>query len=223
MTIKILPSRNVEMAFPMVVPKGTFKPIWEDSVQANIAELEKLLKDPTLHQVATHVRSKVKHTIWACNLNDYDVIFVVAPLDKDSPEMIQYCVKVAHIEIKGTQDFKTCSQVSLWRNANYLQLPRGFAVWVFKEILFPIYGKILSDYTQTLDGKRFWVTQIQEELEMGTHVYALTVKGNGKPMLQVSDMVEITDANEVPKFYTDSPDDSGIKYRFLLSKKQLEV
>lgn len=211
---------HVSLSMPMV-SESTYKPVWAKTIGSNAEYLKSLLSNPTLTQVATTVKG-TKHPIFRVTLNPHEDFYFVHDVFNDI-DTIQYGVRVKTFDIKGLAEFKTLGQVSVWRNPKYLYLHSGFAAWVFKQVLFPFYGNIVSDSSQSSKGKAFWFMRITDELELGTFIYALGVDHVKANTYNLEEVHEITRLRETEKYYSTAPDTRGDFYRILLSKKRLTV
>lgn len=212
---------QVSLSMPMV-SNSTYKPWWAKTTKINAEYLETTLADPTLIHIATTTKGDVHHKLNKIKLNEHEEFIFVAD-EYLGVQSIQYGVRVKTFDIKGLAGFKTVGQVSVWRNSKYLYLPRGFAAWVFKQVLFPTYGNIVSDSSQSGEGKAFWFASIAEELELGTHVYALGVEHPKPHQYLLEEIHTILKTKEVEEYYSVAPDTRGEFYRILLSLKALTL
>ena len=205
-----------------VVSEGTYKPAWAKTVATNAAFLQQLLESPTLQQIATNTRSVVTKIYKVSIRPDEDFVFVYDYDTRSKCNIIQYGVRIKTFKIVGLREFNTLGQVSVWRNLAYSLLPSGFAAWVFKTILFPVYGNVISDSSQSLKGKDFWTRRIDEELQGGLHVYALALEPKRGNVQQLEEIHKITNLREVDRYYSVLPDIGGDYYRLLLTKQLLD-
>ena len=112
---------------------------------------------PTLTHVATlSEKGTIPHKIFKVVVNAHEDFYFVHDEYKGHDSIV-YGVRVKTFSVKGLLEFETLGQVSVWRNSYYSYLPSGFAKWVFKEMLYPTYGSILSDNSQSAKGKRLLV------------------------------------------------------------------
>jgi hypothetical protein len=106
----------------------------------------------------------------------------------------------------------------------YHRLPRGFASWVFDNVLYPTYGNIVSDCQQSFAGRDFWFSAIGLELHKGNHVYALELTlVKKKNILEVVNAIPIKHLDDVDQYYSLLPNDRGTAYRIMLSEKPLTI
>ena len=80
---------------------------------------------------------------------------------------------------------KAVCQTSLWRNKQYSSTT-SIPSWVFYNQLMPKYGRILSDKSQSKDGREFWVRRIAEAFMQGYFVYVVDTR-KGINILRVND------------------------------------
>ena len=65
-----------------------------------------------------------------------------------------------------------CTQIAVWRRAGTIP---GLASRVFWQHLFPIHGTLMTDATQTTDGKNFWADRVQDALRQKLYVYRVNL------------------------------------------------
>ena len=200
-------SINISLSMP-VVSESTYKPIWAKTLGSNIAHLKKMLEHPTLTHIATSLKGGVEHKVFRVTLNANEDFYFVHDLYKEYDSIV-YGVRVKTFDIKGLLEFKTLGQVSVWRNSYYSYLPSGFAKWIFKEMLYPTYGNILSDNSQSVKGKDFWYLRIGEEIDAKTPIYALGLETIKPHVLHLEEIHPISHIKDVDKFYSTLPDMRG--------------
>jgi hypothetical protein len=192
--------------------EGTYKPEWAKSKAKNAAKLRSLLQQVTT-PFATYSGAGVDVGVYKVSNEDSDFYFV-HDIIGDDPDLIQYGVHVKHYEFTGLLQGKTCGQVSVFRNSNYdpaLGLPK----WIFENVLYPKYGNIVSDNTQSSKGRGFWGSRIMQALESGKHVYALELDESPR-RLKVLKIDELHKPSDMSKYYSTDQDYPGYYWRFLI-------
>jgi hypothetical protein len=199
---------QISISMPAVLA-GTYLPDWAKDDASNKAYLAQMQASNPREYT-----SFGKHTLYVVKLTNGNFQYYVTDLTDDP--LIQYSVLVEEIRTRGLKAFSTLSQVSLWRNIDYLGLPQ-FAPHVFWSVLFPKYKNILSDSVQSKDGKRFWLSRMSEALENGYYVYALQMDNKHF----VSKIFPILSVDDSSIYYSDEPDSTGKKYRLFIVNKTL--
>lgn len=206
----------ISSSMPMVI-KGTYRPEWAKNKRTNSEKLKEVL--PTSKVILTV--ENAGHTV---NLYKH--------LESEKEQFyfyhdgkyIQYSAKVVALNIKGLATFTTVSQFSVWRNKLHTLLPPGFAGMVFNKIFYSKHRNLLSDNTQTVDGRGFWFDRISEALNNKKYVYALgLVETDDKYKLIVKEIIKIDLIHHVEQFYTYEPNELGKFYRFLLTEKEINL
>lgn len=203
MTIK----RLQVLAMPYI-SEGTYKPEWSRSKAKNAAKLKASL--PKAKVAFTYIATGHPLPVYVVHEGDYDFYFVHDQIG-DDPDLIQYSVRVKHYSLQGKLSGKSCGQVSVHRNRTHM-LSRGLPAFLFREVLYRQYGRILSDSTQSDYGRGFWETRMQEAMQQGKKVYVLE-------MLDDSTVVAVTQLKrlvEMDQYYSKGEDYSGHYYRFLI-------
>jgi len=90
-------------------------------------------------------------------------------------DLVTYAVRCSLVDVPNIG--RAVCQTSLWRdidNFSTLSIPS----WVFFNKLIPDYGMILSDKSQSRDGKAFWIRRIGEAFRKGLYVYIVDTRKN---------------------------------------------
>lgn len=207
--------RNQETAMPYLV-EGTYIPEWAKTIDSNKEYLAHLwTKKPKI--IVSHLDYNDDNVdLYGLKEGRTQLMWV------EYDDVIQYFVKVKHLNLSSGIDLNSVYQTSVWRNKRFGKLP-GFAQWVFFNVLFPINHNILSDQYQTTDGMNFWNHRVGEALKTHSYfVYALlTVKKSSKLVVEAAK--QITKSSQLEDYYTEHPDTSGEKYRILITKEKLEL
>lgn len=77
-----------------------------------------------------------------------------------------HCVD-AHFKQFGA---RAITQVEVWRASGRATLVGGLTKYVFWKILLPVHKRIVSDRSQTQEGKRFWLDRMDEAREHGCRI-----------------------------------------------------
>jgi hypothetical protein len=195
--------------------EGTHDPDWgAENVDSNADQLDYLLgKNPNI--LETFSKGKNSWDLLYTKDGLVDVYFV------HDEGIIQYCVEVETIQLTGLVELTTVAQTSVWRNKEYLGL-YGLADWVFSTILYPKYDSIISDNTQSKDGKNFWGHRVSSRIEHNKPVYGLELKGRNN-RYTVNNVVPIEDVSDMRAFYTRGSDYTGLDKRLLLIEQPLGI
>lgn len=194
------------------VNEGTYKPEWAASKAKNAAKLKALMKTATPH--CTYTGSGTEVVVYKAKDGIADFYFVPAAVG-DDPELIQYGVRVIRYDLSGKVMFKSCGQVSVWRNAGF-GLTVGLPEWIFTHVLYPEYGHILSDSTQSPMGRRFWATRISEAIKAGKKVFAIECEVDGQK-IRALEIVPVHSVADMAKYYATAQDYRGAFYRFAIT------
>jgi hypothetical protein len=190
--------------------EGTYKPEWAKSKAKNAAKLRSLL--PHAKVALTYIGMGAPLPIYVVSEEQprSDFYFVHDQIG-DDPDLIQYGVKVRHYTLTGKLEGKACGQVSVHRNSTH-KLSRGLPAYLFKELFYRKYRRILSDSTQSTKGSGFWETRILEALQTNKKVFALEMEGDS----EVVEVTPLTKGIEMDRYYTRGENYSGHYYRFLI-------
>jgi len=109
---------------------------------------------------------------------------------------------------------KTVCQTSLWRDTDYYSTV-SVPSWVFYNKLMPKYGLILSDKSQSKDGRAFWVRRIAEAFRLHYYVYVVDTRKDLK-IIQIKTGEEYD--SEWAKRLWSTTDQEYQKVRILISK-----
>jgi uncharacterized protein Usg len=106
------------------------------------------------------------------------------------------------------------TQFLVWSDKRFIQT-QGLAGKVFFEHLLNKHKIIVSDYTQTLAGMRFWQNRIKEALDKNLFVYSVNS--------QHEKVIRIKDWLDLQNYSTHWRDEKlGKLYRFAISSEELE-
>lgn len=199
-----------ETAMPYIW-EGTYSPPWAKNMADNEKQLE-FFESRHPKKVATYTSEGDDWDLMYLKFGGQDIYYVSAE------GLIQYCVEVDEFSIND-YGISTLAQTSVWRNKAFSELD-DLAKWVFFKVLFPKYGTVLSDDTQSIDGKNFWSRRAKQAIDLGLNVYALGLYGSSD--LTVCEIYQIFKTKEMRQYYTEGEDKSGKYYRFLITKKALE-
>lgn len=203
MTIK-----QVQVLAMPYLSEGTYKPAWAKSKARNAAKLRSLL--PHAKVALTYTAAGAPLPVYVVSEANSEFYFVHDQIG-DDPDLIQYGVRVRHYTLTGKLQGKACGQVSVHRNRTH-QLSRGLPAYLFKELFYPKYNRILSDSTQSEKGMGFWETRILEALQANKKVFALEMEGDS----EVVEVTPLTKLIDMGKYYTRGENYSGHYYRFLI-------
>ena len=132
----------------------------------------------------------------------------------DTSGLATYVVRCRLESVAGLKLPAVC-QTSLWRDRESAQSV-SVAAWVFFKQLLPTYGSILSDATQSRDGKAFWIRRCAEALDLWYHVYALKTDEN---KVSIVSKAKLHDLSWTKKLW--STTDQSFQHRRLLITKSL--
>lgn len=194
--------------------EGTYKPEWASSKAKNAAKLKVLMK--TAVPYVTYTATGEDVVVFRTSDGTTDFLFVHGIVG-DDPDLIQYGVRVIHYDVSGLKQFKACGQVSVWRNSGF-SLTAKLPEWIFSNVLYPEYGHVVSDSTQSKRGKQFWERRIVEALQSGKKVYSIEIESEAGHRLKVIASTPVKSVSEMDKFYTTDQDYSGSFFRFLITK-----
>lgn len=197
------------------VTEGTYKPEWARSKEKNMAKLHAMLLKAK--RVSTYDPGfGIVVPIFKASENPSTDFYFAYDKDEDGDELIQYGCRLVHYKFTGVlNETLACGQVSVKRNKMWTK-SGGLAKFLFNEIFFPIYGRILSDSTQSKEGKNFWNLRVLESLQSGHKVYALEIEGS-----HVLKQTPILSPTELTPFYTEGQDYAGFYHRLLIERKGL--
>ena len=194
--------------------EGTYKPDWAKSKAKNAAKLRSLLQHVDKPFI-TYLIAGTSVSVYKVSNADSDFYFVHGAVG-DNPDLIHYGVQVRHYDLKGLIKGKTCGQVSVFRNRTYAPT-RKLPAWIFEKVLYPTYGNIVSDNTQSAQGKGFWEARIADAIESGKRVYALELDESPRTMdvLKVEEIVTLLDMEQ---YYSTNQEYSSYYWRFLIQE-----
>lgn len=128
-------------------------------------------------------------------------------------ESIKYLVRYKKERVSLIDKFAV-TQFLVWADRNFSR-SRGLATKVFFDFLLKKHKIIVSDYEQTLDGKRFWQNRIGDAFDRNLHVYLLDSRHN--KVHKIKDEVDL-DTNYTQHWREDK---LGKFYRFAISESPL--
>lgn len=193
--------------------EGTYCPPYALCEEANALHLE-MLSQRNPEVVATYTRDDDSWDLKLVDFGGLDVYYV------EEDGLIQYCVEVAEFDIPQYA-VNTLVQTSVWRNKAHDI--RGIAKWVFFEVLFAKYQTIISDESQSIDGKNFWGWRVDDAIALGYHVYIVGLYGSvAFNTVSPFGPTKIQKAREMKPHYTANADRSGKYYRFMISRDAIE-
>lgn len=201
-----------KIAIPYLM-QGTYHPDWAKSELSNSAHLKAILP----HSVIVHHYNMNNKKI---DIYKYQEAPKVRFFFVHDHNLIQYGVKVQTLAIEGMTNLHTATQVSVWRNKVYAG-SSGIARFFFNSILKPEFGSVLSDETQSEEGRDFWIQRVAEALQLRFPVYVLTLHDSGNYKKQCTGIVPILDADLMHQYYTTDHNLSGAQYRFLIAKSPI--
>jgi hypothetical protein len=104
-------------------------------------------------------------------VNENDDGFKILLVEETSDLIVYYIdvIKVSDWLFEG----KAVTQVLLWRTTDYkhIEATQGVANKVFEKLLIPEYKIVISDDSQTINGKDFWKRQLTRAIQLGLFVY----------------------------------------------------
>ena len=130
----------------------------------------------------------------------------------DGLDEVVYAVKY---KVEHVDELQTVCQTSLWREKDYVP-SMSIATYVFFSQLLPKYGAILSDKSQSVDGKTFWIRRCGEALHHGLRVYLVDLRNSVKQELT---SLSIRDKKLIARIWSDT--DKDYQYIRLLITKEL--
>lgn len=209
---------GISLSMPYVF-EGTYIPDWAKSPEANQEFLNKIFKHSKVYS-RYELDSDLGVDVYVHKLRpDVDFYFMV------DEGIIQYGVEVKHYKLIGNLSYfvdpdghvpdtiHAVGQVSVWRNTG-CTLTSGFPKYFFKK-LHEKYGRILSDYSQSTNGKAFWANRIREVREQRGMVWVVDCEKHGQE-LKVEEISQLQSMRDFDKYYSQGQDLSGSYFRFML-------
>jgi hypothetical protein len=130
----------------------------------------------------------------------------------DNSEVV-YAVRYK-LELVGA--LRTVCQTSLWREKDYVPAI-AIASYVFFQQLLPKYNAILSDKSQSVDGKTFWIRRCGEAIRQGLHVYLVDMRDK---VVQELSSLSVRDKKLIARIWS-STDKEYQHIRLLISKDSI--
>lgn len=129
----------------------------------------------------------------------------------DGDKEVVYAVRY---KLDNVGELRTVCQTSLWREKDYVP-SMAIASYVFFSQLLPKYGAILSDKSQSTDGKTFWIRRCGEAIHSGLHVYLVDTRNAVKQELS---SLSVRDKKLIARIWS-STDKDYQHIRLLISKE----
>jgi len=95
--------------------------------------------------------------------------FIIATYQSARGERIGYLVQIKREKLAALPH-DSCYQAEVWRKVGYPLIPMGITRYVFNRILLKRYRYVVSDRSESADGKRFWLERMAEAYEAGHRV-----------------------------------------------------